>query len=420
MAHFVFSPLGSAGDVHPLLGIAIELQKRQHRVTFITHGYFRELVQRHGLSMVELGTREEFLASINHPDLWHPIRAFPYVFRNAIDPVFRRQYSVLTELFQSGELVAISSCLGFGALAAQEKWGLPVVTAHLQPAVIWSRIAPPTVAGSFGPRWLKNFQLAIGERFVLDRTVCPKLNRFRGELGLPPVRRVMHWWHSPQMVLCLFPEWYAPPQADWPPHVRQTDFPLWDEPSETGLPAEVRQFLNAGEPPIVFTPGSANRFGGPFLQAAVEACRTLGRRGMLLTRFPEQVPVHLPEGVKHFDYVPLSELLPHVVALAHHGGIGTTAQALQAGKPQLIMPLAHDQLDNAARVRRFGVGESLSRTRFRGPNVAAALSRLLDSATIQQTCRDVAGKFSPQGGVAMAADALEKFAEQVRTKEPRR
>jgi UDP:flavonoid glycosyltransferase YjiC (YdhE family) len=189
----------------------------------------------------------------------------------------------------------------------------------------------------------------------------------------------------------------------------QTGFPLWDERSYAELPAEVQEFLDAGEPPIVFTPGSANVFGKPFFQAAVDACHRLGRRGIVLSRFREQIPVPLPNGVRHFGYVPFSQLLPKAAALVHHGGIGTTAQGLAAGIPQLVMPLAHDQFDNAARLKRLGVGDWIIPSRFRSPAVAATLNDLLGSGAVARACRTVAEKFSGKNGVASAADAIEQF-----------
>jgi UDP:flavonoid glycosyltransferase YjiC (YdhE family) len=92
----------------------------------------------------------------------------------------------------------------------------------------------------------------------------------------------------------------------------------------------------------------------------VDACRRLGRRGLLLSRYRDQLPADLPPGVRHFDYVPLSRVLPRAAALVSHGGIGTLSQALAAGIPQLIMPLGFDQFDNAARLGRLGVAATLT------------------------------------------------------------
>ncbi len=407
--HCIFSPIGSAGDVHPMLGIALELYRRGHDVTFLANGYFQETIERCGLRFVELGTREHFHAVTSHPDLWKPRRAFRYVFQNAVQPVLRGQYAAIEEHSGSRDTVVVASCLGFGARIAQEKLGVPLATVHLQPAVILSRVAPPTFPGVVGPRWFRNLLFRLGEHLVIDRTICPVVNCWRQELGLRPVRHIVRWWHSPQLVLCLFPEWFAPQQPDWPRNVVQTGFPLWDERTDVGLAPEVEEFLDAGEPPIVFTPGSANIFGKPFFQAAIEACQRLGRRGILLTRFPEQIPEQLPEGVRHFSYIPFSQLLPKAMALVHHGGIGTTAQALAAGVPQLVMPLAHDQFDNAARTKRLGAGDWIVPSRFRGPEVAARLDALLRSEAVQRVCQELSERIAGKNGVAAAADAIERM-----------
>src|SRR5690606_39115419 len=153
-------------------------------------------------------------------------------------------------------------------------------------------------------------------------------NELRGRLGLAPVRRVLATQlESPRLTLAMFPEWYAPRQPDWPATLEQCDFPLFDAAEGERAPPPVEEFLDGGDAPIVFTPGSAMRFGHRFFEAAVGACERLGRRGVLLTRHREQVPVPLPSGVACFDYAPLSAVLPRAAALVHHGGIGTTAAA---------------------------------------------------------------------------------------------
>src|SRR5438477_82433 len=69
----------------------------------------------------------------------------------------------------------------------------------------------------------------LADALVLDRLLARPVNAARAELGLPPVRRVLGAWrHSPQCVLGLFPEWFAPPQPDWPAATRLTGFPLYD------------------------------------------------------------------------------------------------------------------------------------------------------------------------------------------------
>lgn len=400
-------PLGSHGDVHPFVGLGLALRARGHSVTLVSNGHFRGLVEKAGLPFVEQGSEEEYLSLTEHPDLWHPRRAFSYVFREGIVRTMRPQYELIAEHAARGPVLVIANCLSFGARIARDKFAVPLVTVHLQPSVLWSEHESPALPPlDRGPRWWKRFLFWVAETFAVDPVTRPETNRFRAEVGLPPMRKTMRWWHSPDLVLGLFPEWFARPQPDWPPNVELTRFPLWDESDVTPVAPEVERFLSEGDAPLVFTPGSGNKLAADFFAAAVEACRLLGRRGMLLSRFREQIPAGLPDAVRHFDYVPFGRLLPRAAALIHHGGIGTTSQGLRAGVPQLIMPLAHDQPDNAARLRRLGVGDSLPPARFRGPAVAEVLGRLLGSAEVRQACAVAAARFTDADPFGPNCDAI--------------
>jgi len=289
----------------------------------------------------------------------------------------------------------------------------------LQPLAMFSQYSsprlPPLLLGDGVPRWFKRFQFGLTEKLIVDRVLCPELNRFRKELGLAPVARVYsQWWLSPQRVVGLFPEWFASPQPDWPGQVVLTDFPLWDESSVTEELPGLREFLERGEPPILFTAGSAMIHGREFFETAVQCCRRLGRRGLLLTRYAEQIPNPLPPEVVHFSYIPFSQVLSQAAAIVHHGGIGTLSQALAAGVPQLVMPMSHDQPDNAARLVRMGVGATVSRRRFTVARAARALDYLLSTASVHAQCRYFADKLRDVDGPALAVDALEEFAGELR------
>jgi len=404
--HFVCSTFGSSGDVYPVLGLAVELQLRGHQVTFATSPHFEEAICRNGIDFEPLGKIEDYAEAINNPDLWHPLKSFPHVFRS-LQPGLQRQYEIHSSYAGDPHVVGLSNCLGMGALIAHEKHGMPFITLHLQPAVIWSKYQPPSLPGLFGPRWLKNLLYGIGERLVIDRTVCPYLNPWRAELGLPPVRRVTRWWHSPYGVVCLFPEWFAPTQPDWPQPLWHADFPLWNDRSDEPLSQEVEAFLSQGSPPLVFTPGTANQHAAAFFETAVGACEQLGRRGILLTSHASQIPVMLPDTVAHFAYVPLDLLLPRAAAFVHHGGIGSTSQALLAGIPQVLMPLAHDQFDNAERITRLGVGTGIPAPQFTSDRLIQALQKLLEQESVLSKCRELSDRLQQRDGLSRTADAIE-------------
>jgi UDP:flavonoid glycosyltransferase YjiC (YdhE family) len=413
MANILLMPVGSHGDVHPYIALGHALQARGHDVTLLTSAYFEPLARRAGLPFVGVGTVEDFQTSLNHPDLWHPTRSFRVVAEWGILPWMRETYRLVAERHVPGQTVVVSSSLGFGPRIAHEKLGVPLATVHLQPSMLYSKHAPPDLAPSVArpwlfPRWVRRALFWVGYRYFIDPIVAPRTNAFRAELGLPPARKFLdRWAHSPQCVIGLFPEWFAPPQPDWPPNVTLTGFPLFDERGLAELPAEVETFLADGEPPVVFTPGSAMKHAAGFFAAAVEACERLGRRALLLTRFPEQLPARLPPGVRHFEYVPFSQVFPRAAAVVHHGGIGTLSQALAAGVPQLVMAMAHDQPDNAARARRLGVGRAILPNAFRGPAVAKALAELIGSAEVARRCRDIAEKVRGADAIGPACRAIE-------------
>ncbi len=403
---FLCSTFGSAGDVFPMLGLAIELRNRGHEVVFSTNEYFESHVKEHGLEFRPLGTRDEFLNVARHPDLWHPVRGFGFIF-NSICPVLREQYAMHCEFASRPNGVAIANALCFGANLAQETHRLPLITLHCQPAVIWSDISPPTFPNLVGPLWWRRIVFKVAERFIVDRIVGKKLNRWRAELGLPPHSRTMRSWNSPFGVLAMFPNWYAEPQSDWPQPMMQTDFPLWNHRAATPLSTEIADFLKVGTPPIAATPGSANVQGERFFAAVVEACRRLNERAVLLTEFPEQLPHDLPKSMLAVRYVPLDQLLPHCKAFIHHGGIGSASQAMLAGIPQILMPMAHDQFDNAARIARLKLGGSISAPKFGAERLVRSLHFVLNSQDTSEACVAISRRLASRGGIKISADALE-------------
>lgn len=402
--------MGSAGDVHPFVGIGRALQDRGHEVVVITSAWFEEVVRRAGLGFRAMGTLADFEKIQSDPDLWHPIRGLPSIIRTAVDPTYSFILESARDLHLPGHTVMVASTLGWGARVARDLLGIPLVTVHLAPALFVSSHRQPQLHGApvpqSAPRWLKSLQWWAAEK-VVDFHVLPALNRFRGDQGLPTVRGMLDHWHSPDRVIALFPDWFASPQPDWPAQTRITGFPMFDESGQREVPRELLDFLDAGDPPVVFTPGSAMDRGHRFFAEAVAALRQLGRRGILLTRFADTIPSALPAGVRHFPYVPFSRLLPRCAALAYHGGIGTCAQALQAGIPHLVQPMAHDQLDNLSRVRDLGVGDGLAPRHFTARRIAPMLDRLLNDPALKQRAAEISQRFDATGWIERSCQEIE-------------
>src|SRR5205085_298614 len=262
-----------------------------------------------------------------------------------------------------------------------EKLGTPLVSVVLQPWMIKSNIEPPIMPANLTlPRWAPQPVKWLYWRMldaVGDRLIGRTLNMLRSSIGLPRMRRIFHWWLSPERVLGMFPDWYGVPQRDWPPQLKLTGFPLYDGRPTAELAPELVDFCQSGAPPIVFTFGTGMMHAARLFEAAVQACQKLDRPGLLLTKYRHQLRGNLPANVRHVEYAPFQKVFPLCGAIVHHGGIGTTARALVAGVPQLIVPHAFDQVDNAVRVKRLGGGNWIKPNQVTADRLAGLLAALL-------------------------------------------
>jgi rhamnosyltransferase subunit B len=414
--HVILTPVGSAGDVNPFLIIGRALRQRGHRVTLVSPDVFAHATRKSTLEFASSGTADEFNDVTMNPDLWHPRRG-PAVIFGVLSAQLRRAYDIIDRLYEPGKTVLVGHSLSFFTRVFEEKRGAPAVTIHLAPSLFRSDFAQPALPSgqdiSRWPRWAKRALWWAVDRFAIDPLIVPALNQWRRELELPPVSRVFQsWLHSPQRVLGLFPDWFGAPQADWPPQLRLTGFVLSDRscdptPAEGINDRDLEQFLAAGPPPVVFTPGSANRHAAQFFQVGIEAAALTGQRALLVTAYGEHLPGTLPAHAHHATYASFADLFPRVAAVVHHGGIGTCAQALAAGAPQLIMPMGFDQPDNALRLVRLGVAERVPPGQFTTSRVGAALQSL-GSAKVAEAATRWRSRIDEAGSVRDACDLIER------------
>ena len=407
---YVFVPLGSAGDVNPITWLARLMQARGHDVVVVAHAGMAHVPERAGLRTVSVGKLADHDAIVANPDLWHPDRAFNLLASTFADRA-REVIPAIRAEVSPGNTVLVAAAIAVGARIVAEADNVPLVTVQLQPSVFMSEDDRPLLDARLAflehlPRWAWRSVLFLIHK-AIDAKVATPINSVRAELGLHhPVGGILrNWWMSPQRVLALFPGWYAPRRADWPPQTVLTRFPLYD--GDAPLDPAAEQFLAEGPPPLLFTPGSANMWGRPFFEAAAAACERLGRRGMLVSGYSQHVPATLPPGVRRFDALPFGRVFARCAAVVHHGGVGTSAQGLAAGVPQLIMPMAHDQPDQAQRLKRLGVGDLLLPKHFHADAVAAKLKELLDSEKIASACVRAKGLMAAQMPPERVADVLQ-------------
>ncbi|NNF37622.1 MAG: hypothetical protein HKN71_03075, partial [Gemmatimonadetes bacterium] len=227
------TPAGSAGDVHPFLGLGRALRGRGHEVVVLTSEPFRDEVTAAGLEFESVLDAARFEAVLDDPDLWHPLRGPRAIFRLLRRQDLDRVYEALERRYEPGRTVLVGHPLSFPARVFEEAHGAPAVTIQLAPIAFRTRHLQPVLPGGLDPnRWPSLVQRTFwwaADRLVVNRVAGRDLYPFMNARGLTPGVVPLHdWIHSPHRVLGFFPKWFGPPQPDWPPQLRLVGFPLYD------------------------------------------------------------------------------------------------------------------------------------------------------------------------------------------------
>jgi rhamnosyltransferase subunit B len=419
---FLLTTFGSLGDLHPYIAVGKGLRKRGHSVVLATSEIYRLKVESEGLGFHAV--RPDMAGVIDDADVmrraFHPRTGTEFVIRQMFLPFLKQAFDDTIVAARGADLI-VSHPLACAVPLVAELTGVRWVSVALAPALFWSAYDPPTVPGvplmeafrSQGPQFWR-VVLSVVRR--LARKWGDPINRLREELGLKRHENpILDDMFSPLGTQAWFSKVLAQPQADWPARTVVTGFPFYDRlDASVGMSGELRAFLNAGPPPVVFTLGSSAVFSaGDFYTESVKAARMAGVRAVLLTGIDARnLPARaLGDSIFVADYAPYSELLPHAAATVHQGGVGTTAQALRSGQPMIVVPWSHDQPDNARRVAGLGVARVVRRGKYRAPRVAHELRALLDGESYGAAAVRIMKEMGSENGVDAVCDGLERLAE---------
>ena len=397
--HFVMISTGSLGDLYPFLSLAQALQQLGRKVTLFGMTYHADIVTAAGVPFVGIGTNDDYWNSIKDPDLWHPIKGFKVFLRHYREYLIHGYETFKTFPTEDDYILLCHPMAMPGAdLFRHLHPNAKVVAVHLAPASLRTCYDPLSIGWVNVPRWiplrLRQIAWQLIDTLAIDPIALPHLNAVYTQLGLPNIRHFFPYLANiPDLTVTLFPQWFTNPPPDWPQPLLQGDFPLFDPKPEQVLNPALTAFLQAGRKPLLFTPGTAHCNAAAYFRTALEAINSMGERAIFLTQYREQLPEQLPDNVLWQAYVPLQMLLPHVAAIIFHGGIGTMAEAFRAGVPQLVVPFAWDQFDNAARMKLLGVGLSIPAIRLSKRRLVKKLQALLHSTTIATQCQIVAQQF---------------------------
>jgi sterol 3beta-glucosyltransferase len=414
--HITILATGSRGDVQPLLALALGIKDAGHTVEMMAGVNFRAWIEAYGFGFIPAIDMEAVMRS-EKGLIWTESSDNPF-----------RQLSMMREIMREHRDEMIDSARNYGSesdlLVAgfvsesmvqsfSEKSGIPYVNAMLQPH-------QPTASGpaslfAFLPqgrsilnRWAGYLSDRLYWSFTKETT-----NYLRQSfLDLPPhSTRSYLRARRPAPVILGASRHVVPPAEDWPSPTTVTGYWFLDESAGWQPPAALVNFLEDGAPPVYIGFGSmSNRNPQATVDLILSALKESGQRAILSSGWANMHRDELPSHVCSVANVPHTWLFERVTAVVHHGGAGTTATGLRAGKPTMIVPHMGDQPYWGRRVHELGVGaKAVPRHKISVPTLAAGIEQLVHDAQMRAKAQALGEKIRQEKGVENAVNAIEEF-----------
>ena len=410
MCKIILLPLGTTGDLLPMIWIGRQLSTRGHQAALLWLAPYRELVEQAGLEFVALddeGRGEPFRDS----NYWRPHSALKMTYDYAGFWTILSVNAVMKWMEVNGPPdLLMAPIMNFTAPILRAKLGVPLITTHMTTLQLMSAHEVPL--GVPCARLLRMLPLLLRRKILnlvapYDHLAKPYLRKCCAEHGVRLPHWLREWFYSPDGSLVLFPSWYDKPQMDWPVHTLQWDFPLEDLADASELDPALVAFLDAGDSPVVFRFGNDPTRSRRFYEVAAELTTRIGGRAVFVTRHGDPMPDALPASIFVTTFVPFSRLLTRSSACVHYGGIGTVSQCFAAGLPQIVVPLVFDQFDNACYVERLGAGLKMDMRHWSVANALPLLRSCVEENDIRRSARMCAERLRNRRPAAELAEWLE-------------
>ncbi len=404
--------LGTRGDVQPYVALALGLKAAGHEVSLAAPAQFDSFVRAHNVEFAPLPG--EFLELIETPEAKAAMGSskgfaggFKLMkqFRPIMLRLFDQEWAAARDfrpdilVYHPKAVVApdIADLLRCQTVLASPLPGVTPTAAFPTPLLPFA---------SLGPLNRLSHSLMIGAgRTLFGRT----LSRWRVDtLGLAP-RTKRHAWRGVP-TLYAFSAAVVPVPPEWGPDVLITGYWFLDDSEQWSPPPALAAFLAAGPPPVYVGFGSMPALDPANLATAVvEALTRSGQRGVLATGWGGLVADNVPDSIHVIEGAPHDRLFPLMSAVVHHGGAGTTAAGLRAGKPSVICPFFGDQPFWGRRVAELGAGpQPIALSDLTAERLAAAIREAVETPAIRARAEALGSAIRAEDGVGAAVRFIER------------
>jgi len=386
MGCLIFEAYGTDGDILPFIRIGKQLAMYGHKVAVATHSYYEEKVKGANLDFIAVDTPSEYAQFINENAAisQNPRGHITFVKRNLLPRVLPT-YAKIKEYYIPNQTVILGRVPGFISTLVAEKLNLPRISLFIAPTFV-----------------MQEEFVRVFFNFFKDE-ICS----IRREMGLPAEYDWEKWWKTAQRYVGLWPKWFGTDNQGSGINVEKVGFVV--DTNKTGyLPDEVIKLISEDEKPVLINSSSSSLFiNSDYFEATIKACELLGQKAIITGRHREFLPERLPEGIHFFNHLEYGTLMPKVKAVIHHGGAGTSAQALAAGLPQLVLAGGVDRPDNAMSLKALGVGEYLLPPQWNYKQVMEAFQRVITSPSIKKKCLEIAERMEKEDPIGAIRNMVE-------------
>lgn len=411
MTKILITTFGTRGDIQPFIALGKGLKAAGYEVALCTSEGFRPFVEEHGLGYLLMDNELLVLSQAVLGDtggtgeMFGIIKKMQLAIRRSMDDEWNAAHT-----FQPDMIIYHPKCLGSFHIA--EKLHIPAIMSIPLPFYTPTREFPvPFMSGLQLGGWanLLSYRLMGLSSGMYGGTV----NDFRAKtLGMPSIGRFADVLKradgKPVPVLYPYSPHLLPVPKDFPSHVHVTGYWFLDQPSDWQPDPALARFLSDGTPPIYIGFGSVGaRKAAQRTTLVLDALRASGQRGILVSGWGGLKASELPATVFMAESVPHDWLFPKVSAVVHHGGAGTTAAGLRAGKPAIICPFMADQPFWGSLVYERGVGSApIPQKRLTAERLTEAITAVTHDPAIQQRAADLGQKIRAEDGIARAVEVI--------------